>query len=40
MTDSGVISAVDARMYVVLSNEEKHFFFYGELCGTTERMTL
>jgi len=39
LTDIVVISEVDARMYVVLSKEEKHFF-YGQLFGTTECMTL
>jgi hypothetical protein len=29
MTDNVVISEVDARMYVVLSKEKKHFFFMG-----------
>ena len=39
MTDSVVISEVDAFMYVVLSKAQKHVP-YGKLVGTTECITL
>jgi hypothetical protein len=39
MTDSVVISEVDALMYVVLSKAEKHVP-YGELVGITARIML
>ena len=39
MADNVVISEVDAHMHVVLSMAETHVP-YGELVGTTERITL
>jgi hypothetical protein len=39
MTGNVVISEVDARMCVVLSEAEKHVL-YRELVGTRERITL
>jgi len=39
MTCIIVISEVDALVYVVLSKAENHVP-YGELCGTTECVTL
>jgi hypothetical protein len=39
VTSNGVISKVEAVLYVVLSKAKKHVPF-GELVGTTECMTL
>jgi hypothetical protein len=39
MTGFIVISELDALVYVVLSKAENHVP-YGELCGTTECITL